>query len=137
MKRLLTLFLVLAAMPLSGGWDEEKNRIDYLLQQISQVDGVFVRNGTAHKPADAVAHLEMKLKRASDSWFAPDREEWTAEMFIEKLASESSLTKEPYRIRFNDGQSVNARDWLINQLMKRPPPHSTISIPVQPPAISP
>jgi uncharacterized protein DUF5329 len=122
MKQILTLLLMLVAMPLFGGWDEEKSRIDYLLQQIRQVDGVFIRNGTAHQPADAVAHLEMKLKRATDSWFAPDREEWTADMFIEKLASKSSLTGTLYRIQFNDGRSVIAGDWLTNRLKNRPPP---------------
>lgn len=38
----------------------------------------------------------MKLKWVMNSWFAPDREEWTAEMFIEKLAPRSSLSGMPY-----------------------------------------
>ncbi len=116
MKKYLTLFLIFVALPLMGDWEIEKERISFLLNQISQVDGVFVRNGVAHSPAEAVAHLELKMKNALNSWFSPGKEEWTAEMFVEKLASQSSLTGTPYKIKFKDGRTVEAGKWLFEKL---------------------
>lgn len=118
MKALLTPFILLLALPVLGGWDAEQVRITYLLNRIAEVEGEFIRNGTAHQPAEAVDHLRMKLERALDSWFAPPKEEWTAEMFIEKLASKSSISGRPYRIRFYDGREVDAGLWLFKQLDK-------------------
>ncbi len=110
--------LLLAFPPVWGDWKKEEVRINYLLKEISRVEGVFVRNGTEYPPEEAVTHLKMKMERAMDSWFAPDREEWTAEMFIDKLASESSLSGKPYQIKTNDGQVFNSRDWLYDKLNK-------------------
>ncbi len=121
MKKLLVLAFLLLALPVVGDWDEERGKIAYLLEQIGQVEGAFIRNGTAHQPKEAVAHLEMKLNRALNSWFAPDKEEWTAGMFIEKLASKSSVSGKPYQIQFADGRRVNAREWLSRKLKAFPP----------------
>lgn len=120
MKRSMILLFTLIAMPLLGNWDVERRKIDYLLKQIKEVEGTFIRNGTAHTPEEAVAHLEMKLKRAMNSWFAPAKEEWTAVMFIEKLASKSSFSGTPYQIRFSDGRTVNAGEWLFDKLHQIP-----------------
>ncbi len=120
MKRSMILLFTLIAMPLMGNWDVEHRKIDYLLNQIKEVEGAFIRNGTAHPPEEAGAHLEMKMKRAINSWFAPAKEKWTAKMFIEKLASKSSLTGTPYQIRFRDGRTVNAGEWLSDRLNQFP-----------------
>ncbi|MBT4091653.1 MAG: DUF5329 family protein [Deltaproteobacteria bacterium] len=118
MKKGLILFLIFFALPLMGDWQFEKERIGFLLNQISRVDGVFIRNGVAHTPEKAVAHLELKMKNALNSWFSPDKEKWTAEMFIEKLASKSSLTGNPYLIKFSDGRTVWAGEWLLESLAR-------------------
>ncbi|MBU2515816.1 DUF5329 domain-containing protein [bacterium] len=115
-KPVLLLIILLFTFPVWGNWKVEKTRIDYLLQEIGKLEGVFVRNGTEHSPAEAVTHLKMKMERAMDSWFAPNKEEWTAEMFINRLASESSLSGKPYQIKYRDGRTVNSRDWLYKKL---------------------
>jgi len=80
------------------------------------VDGVFVRNGSEHQPNDAVAHLKMKMENAMNSWFAPNKENWTAEMFIKKLASKSSLSGKPYLIKYRNGKTVLSSKWLTEKL---------------------
>jgi Family of unknown function (DUF5329) len=116
MKSLLIPLLLFVAFPLKGEWSLEQQRIELLLVEISKVEGVFIRNGTEHPPLQAVDHLRTKLQRAMSSWFAPDKEDWTAEMFIDKLASKSSLSGKPYQIRFNSGITVNTHDWLLKKL---------------------
>ena len=97
-------------------WPQEERRINFLLNEIEQLDAVFIRNNSEHTPAEAGSHLRMKLNRAQNNWFAPAREKWTAEMFVEKIASKSSISGNPYLIKFKDGRVVAAGDWLKKQL---------------------
>ena len=118
-KKLWTLLITLTliyAVPLWADWHEEELKINFLLDQVGQVDGYFERNGTDHSPESAVVHLKMKLENAMDSWFAPDKDKWTAEMFIDKIASKSSFSGKPYQIRFKSGQIVNTGEWLNKRL---------------------
>ncbi len=110
-------FIFLVSLNLSlADWNLEEKKITYLLNKISSVDGKFIRNDKEHSPQDAVKHIKMKLTTAQNSWFAPKKTEWTAKMFIEKIASKSSFSGTPYKIKFRNGQIVTAQDWLKNQL---------------------
>ncbi len=113
---LLVTLILIYAVPLWAGWNEEELKINFLLEQVGQVDGVFIRNGQEYAPLDAVVHLKMKMENAMNSWFAPKKDQWTAKMFIEKIASESSFSNKPYQIRFKSGQIVNTGEWLHKQL---------------------
>jgi hypothetical protein len=118
-KTFLTLLIILIliyAVPLCADWHEEEQKIDFLIEQVGLVDGYFVRNGNDHSPESAVAHLNMKMEKAMNSWFAPDKDKWTVEMFIEKIASKSSFSGKPYQIRFKSGQIVYTGDWFHERL---------------------
>lgn len=112
----LLLFIFFMAGVLPADWDEEKVKINYLIDEIEQLDGVFIRNGREHSPEKAASHIRMKMKKAMESWFAPNQDEWTAEMFIDKIASTSTISGMPYKIRFKTGEIVNAGDWLHQRL---------------------
>jgi hypothetical protein len=112
----LIVLIFLAAAPALADWNVEKARIDYLIHEVEQVQGSFIRNGREYLPAEAAAHLQMKLEQAMGSWFAPDKDQWTAELFIEKIASKSSISGKPYQIKFNDGLIIEAGDWLRERL---------------------
>ncbi len=112
----LIVLIFLAAAPARADWDDEKARIKFLIHEVEQVQGSFIRNGREYLPAEAGAHLKMKLDRATGSWFAPDKDQWTAELFIEKIASKSSISGKPYQIKFNNGQTVDAGEWLRERL---------------------
>lgn len=112
---LLVLFTVLAFHALAD-WPQEAEKIHVLLNSIVELDAVFIRNGSEHTPEQAAEHLQMKLERAQNSWFAPDKKAWTAELFIEKIASKSSISGKPYKIRFENGKTVTAREWLKKKL---------------------
>jgi uncharacterized protein DUF5329 len=88
----------------------EDARIEYLLSVIASLhDAQFIRNGTAYDSAAAVRHLRAKL-RAAGSHVK------TAEDFVRYCASESSVSRQPYEIRFADGRVIASGDFLRQKL---------------------
>ncbi len=115
-QTVLIILILSYAGTLWAGWNEEEQKINFLLEQLGQVDGYFIRNGNDHSPESAVAHMKMKMEKAMNFWFAPDQSKWTVDMFIDKIASQSSFSGKPYQIRFKSGQVVNTGDWLNERL---------------------
>jgi hypothetical protein len=72
---------------------------------------VFIRNGSEHTAAEAVAHLRLK-------WSNAGGHVRTAEDFIRYCASKSSMTGIKYRIRFSDGREMDAGDYFHEQLRR-------------------
>jgi uncharacterized protein DUF5329 len=96
--------------PISEHAEIEHAKIERLLSAIEAAEGdVFIRNGAEHTAKDAAEHLRTKWK-AAGSKIA------TAEQFIDEIASKSSLSDEPYRVRQADGTEVTAKDYLLNKL---------------------
>jgi len=87
----------------------ERSRIEALIAAVEAAEVIFIRNDTEHDAADAGAHLRRKWKHAGDR-------ELTADEFIHNIASASSTTGRPYRIRERDGAMVDAGDWMRKQL---------------------
>lgn len=107
--RLIALLLV-TAVPLFAREAKEDARIDALLGRIAALEGAkFIRNGKAHDAGEAAEHLRKKLKRAGDRVK-------TAEDFIDGLATKSSFSGKPYRMRFKDGSETATGPWLHGQL---------------------
>lgn len=120
MKDLLNILLGLLLLALSvsaiADWPEEKQKIDFLLAKIESSQMVFVRNGKEYSSAKASEHLRTKLKNAQSSWFSPKKHKWTAIMFINKIATKSSLSGKFYWIKLADGSMVKSQDWLMDRL---------------------
>jgi hypothetical protein len=88
----------------------EQEKIERLLKAIESAEGiVFIRNGAEHSPQDAAEHLRSKLDAAGG-------EIKTVDDFIDKIASKSSLSGEPYRVRLADGTEVFAGEYLKDKL---------------------
>ncbi len=88
----------------------EANKIQYLISSIETLNGAeFIRNGKVYDAKRAADHLRFKLKKAGDRVK-------TAEDFIRLCASKSSLSGEPYLIRFSDGVTVEAEVFFRNRL---------------------
>ena len=78
------------------------------------LDGArFLRNGKDYSPADAAAHLRRKWQSARRSAADDD-----AARFIDALASTSSVSGQPYRIRFADGRETTVREFLHGELAR-------------------
>ena len=89
----------------------ESQKIESLIAFIAKQEGVFLRNGGEYTPGQAAEHLRMKWKKGGSAIN-------TAEMFIEKLATTSSISGKPYQIRLKNGQTVNLAPLLRAELKR-------------------
>jgi Family of unknown function (DUF5329) len=86
------------------------DEIEALLKYIAALDGAsFLRNGDAHTPKEAEAHLRLK-------WGQQKKEVRTAEDFIRLCATKSSISGKAYSIKFKDGREEEAALVLTKQL---------------------
>jgi hypothetical protein len=107
----------------SAGHLSEAQKIEALINSVGQLKGaVFIRNGSEHDAAAAAEHLRRKLDYAG-------KRIHTADQFIDKLATGSSMIGKPYKIRFADGHTVESAVYFREQLRKleTPPPQRTAS----------
>lgn len=109
----LCAVLFLSAQPALAELDAKGQReVDALLAFVSHSPCTFIRNGSAYSAQDAAAHLRQKL----DYLTRRGRVD-TAEQFIERAASESSLSGKPYTVKC-DGREQLSGDWLREELLR-------------------
>lgn len=96
-------------LPTVASADSAEAEIEFLVSAIGASDCTFIRNGKRHDAADAESHLRMKYRRGKR--YAP-----TAEKFIERLASASSMSKKPYFIECTGSEPVPSGEWLMVHL---------------------
>lgn len=90
--------------------DNTNEKIEELINSLGELEGaVFVRNGREYSAEVAMEHLRSK-------WTMSNRIIATPEIFIDQIATRSSLTQEEYMIRFPNGKEVKLGDWLREQL---------------------
>lgn len=88
----------------------EASKIDFLISSVETLEGAkFIRNGSEYNAQSASKHLRMKLKAAGDKIK-------TAEDFIQFCASRSSMTGEPYLIKFADGTTKTSELYFREKL---------------------
>ena len=89
-----------------------KKEIGQLMDALSHSGCQFQRNGSWYGAAEARAHLQRKydylLKKGKVD---------TAEQFIRRAASESSMSGRPYRVKCL-GREQDASAWFDGQLQK-------------------
>jgi Family of unknown function (DUF5329) len=114
MKRLL-LFLLTIIFAAAGNAASlspaARAEIDALLSRLEASSCTFNRNGTWYPPAEAKSHLLLKLKYLEDRGAVQ-----SAEQFIERAASTSSTTGQPYLVQCGSGAPVQSGTWLLSQL---------------------
>ena len=89
--------------------DEQMDpEVVFLLDFVADSGCDFVRNGSSHDSAEAADHLRLKYRRGK-------RYVNNAEQFIDRLATESSWSGEPYSVTCA-GQSRPAGEWLHEAL---------------------
>ena len=88
----------------------EQTKIERLIDSVQRLDdAAFIRNGSSYSAATAVRFLRGK-------WQARRGEVLSAEDFIDKVASCSSTTGQPYYIRFGDGRQLPSARFFRSQL---------------------
>ncbi len=90
----------------------ERQKIEALLHHVEQLsEAVFIRNNKAYSATTAATYLRAK-------WDATLEDITTARDFIAKVASISSTSGQPYRIRFKDGHEVSSGEYLRTVLQQ-------------------
>ncbi len=108
--KLTFLLALLFCLPAAYAADDSSStEIEYLIDAIGDSNCVFIRNGKRHTAVEAEDHIRMKYKRGR-------RYAATAEQFIERLASSSSMSRKPYMMDCPGEQIVPSGDWLAAQL---------------------
>ena len=109
---LLVLLLGWSILQAQTAPEPEKEKIETLISRVSNLkDAKFIRNGTEYNVGTAVRFLRGK-------WKANDSDVKTARDFIDRVASASGTSGQPYHIRFKDGQEIPSRDFLLTELKK-------------------
>ncbi len=102
----LSAIYLIAGETLANTMDDE---IDYLLKEVARSGCTFIRNGKRHSARDASAHLKSKWRH--NAHLIDSTEE-----FIEKIASKSSISGKPYRIRCRGQTEQTTGEWLSRLL---------------------
>jgi Family of unknown function (DUF5329) len=90
-----------------------KAEIAHLFTTLQSSNCQFNRNGTWYGAKEASAHLQTKYKYLQDKDLVP-----SAEKFIERAATESSLSGKAYQIKCADNVSQASGPWFQAVLSK-------------------
>ena len=110
--RALILLAMLAAAPHAAATPDAKAKgeIDHLLSFVEASACRFVRAGTEYNGKAAREHLERKLDAASSMLS-------TADQFVDRVATGSSMTGEAYKVRCGT-RELTSKAWLHAELDK-------------------
>jgi hypothetical protein len=110
---ILGLGLGLGLLPVARGAPPAaaQTEIDYLLRSVERSGCEFYRNGSWYDAKKAQAHLRSKYEILAASGQIN-----TAEDFIDKAATESSLSGRPYMMRCSSLEAVTTNQWLHDAL---------------------
>lgn len=120
----LVLALAAAASAQAAPSAQAERETEQLIQALARSGCQFERNGSWYDAAQAQAHLRKKLAYLRKRGLAD-----SAELFIERAASQSSLSGKPYHVRCGGDAARPAAAWLRARLVqlrnaKAPPPPS-------------
>lgn len=87
--------------------------VSFLLGYIEGSGCQFFRNGKWHNSREAQAHLRDKYQ-----WLVERNQVNTTEDFIEKAATQSSLSGKRYAVTCQGGASIPAKQWLQAELAR-------------------
>lgn len=113
MKKLRTVLLgllvglVLAPVAHPAPTSAALAEIEYLLVYMGSSGCEFYRNGTWYSPVKAQAHLRYKYE-----WLMTHDQIESAEDFIDKAATKSSLSGQPYKVRCGFSAERSSSQWF-------------------------
>ena len=115
--------LIMAAS--SAGADElpaqSQQEIAHLLQYLESSGCQFNRNGTWYDAVAAKEHINKKYQ------YLLDKHQLTsAESFIEKAATESSMSGKAYLVKCGSGEASESAAWFRAELQKYRTAHTAI-----------
>ena len=114
--RAILLLIALSAAPSMAAEINPvaKKEIQHLFSYLESSGCQFLRNGSWHSALDASKHLQQKYKYMLNRGGIS-----TAESFIERGASESSMSNKPYQVRCgNVAKADTSAAWFKAELAR-------------------
>lgn len=90
-----------------------ETEVNFLLGSVEKSGCEFYRNGTWHDSTSASAHLHDKYK-----YLLARNQIHAAEDFIDKVATKSSFSGQPYQVKCAGRTAVTSRQWLLDELAR-------------------
>lgn len=110
---LAATMMLAAALPAGAAPSPQAQReIDALIAGLGASGCAFERNGRWYDAKTAQAHLQKKYDYLRKRDMAD-----TAELFIERAASESSMSGKPYRVRCPGKAAEPSAQWFRQRLL--------------------
>ena len=117
MRRTLSVLSAAVALcagaPASAQDAPARKEIAHLLDFVAQSGCQFQRNGSWHDSKAAHDHLQDKYEYLQRRKLVPD-----ARAFIERAATESSLSHKAYQVRCGNEQPIASAQWLNAELAR-------------------
>jgi hypothetical protein len=90
-----------------------QNEVSFLLGYMTASACEFYRNGDWYDSRRAAAHMREKYRYLNDRNLIA-----TTEQFIDRAASTSSVSGNPYQIRCGGGAAIASHRWLTEKLVE-------------------
>lgn len=103
----------LSSNSLQNTLQQTQQEITHLISYLETSGCRFNRNGTWYSAIDAVSHINKKYQYLLDKKLVS-----SAEVFIEKAASESSMSGKAYLVQCGDAQPESSAIWFSAELKK-------------------
>ena len=87
--------------------------IGQLLGYLERSGCTMYRNGSWYSASDARAHLEKKYRYLLNRGLVS-----TTEDFMDRVATASSMSGEPYQMKCDTGESASSAEWLTAELQR-------------------
>ena len=110
---LFMLGLALAQVARAEPSTKVQIEVNFLLGFVEGSGCDFYRNGTWHDSKAAQAHLRDKYR-----YLVANDMIHTTEEFIERAATESSFSGQPYEVRCHGGAMLTSNQWLRKELAR-------------------
>lgn len=109
---LLVLTLLIASVSLAENINASAStEIEYLFSHLEKSGCEFYRNGSWYTATEAAAHLKKKY-----DYLVKKNMIANAESFIEKAASESSVSGKAYQVKCEGKPVVSSKEWFTEEL---------------------
>ena len=110
---ILVLGLLLAPLAYAEPPTNVQIEVNFLLGYIEGSGCDFYRNGSRYDSQAAQVHLRDKYK-----YLVARNLMNSTEDFIERAATESSFTGQPYEVKCNGGATITSNQWLREELVR-------------------
>ena len=114
LARITLLFIAILLSYTSYAADSKykmENEIQHLFDYLKNSDCEFNRNGRWYNAEDAVRHINRKYQYLNKKGLIN-----STEQFIDRAASESSMSGKPYMVKCSKSEPIKSSVWFKNEL---------------------